>query len=66
MRKKVKRLSLSTETLRVLADGNLYAFRGGLIHSQGYTECCTQSLVTSHGGACCEPTTTSNDFTDCC
>jgi hypothetical protein len=65
MRKNAKRLSLNTETLRVLADGNLNAFRGGIIYSQPYTECCTQSLTTSHD-ACCYPTTSSNDFTNCC
>jgi hypothetical protein len=66
MRKQRKRLTLNTETLRVLADGNLYAFRGGLIASMPQTDCCTEGLTTSHADACCYPTNTSNEFTDCC
>jgi hypothetical protein len=63
MRKKMGRLSLSTETLRVLADGNLKVIRGGLYYSYPQTECCTQG---ASAVACCEPTDSSNQFTDCC
>lgn len=63
MRKRVKQLKLSTETLRVLADGNLNALHGGIIYSTPETDCCTQG---ASWVSCCEPTSTSNVFSDCC
>jgi hypothetical protein len=64
MRKQRKRLTLNTETVRVLAEGNLYALRGGHVASVVQSDCCTVGLDTSHADACCNPPNT--NWTDCC